>query len=375
MGFLVVAAGDVTALDAPALPAWSGGAHPSPLTAAEEASPDAAELARRFNPAMAFPTADVWPVDVRYAWSDGADLMANVKGRGSYVAVPNAELERRPWDHLPARTPDGRDIRYSVDVPGDDREVGGRTLWRQRFDVLAAHFPPTQYAHLYWHDRAQGLLAIQYWFFYPFNEWVNHHEGDWEHVTVILRGSPRLGPGFVPIGCQFYFHGFRHDTDEMIRVADEAGGDHVLVYAGGRGRFLAWGGTQSGASYPFAAVYPGAGSGPFKPDEDTRRPARFIAPAEFKVILLPEPGRLDARAHPELSWLRLPFYVGQQEVRTNPPPLNWLGLAGPPVQPAWRPAWNGAAPRQLWRNRPLGRIDLPEFPRGWSVIGTPLALQ
>src|SRR5207237_9974011 len=47
------------------------GARATPLTADEEADPSAAELARRFNPAMALPPGDgPWPVDVSYAWSD-----------------------------------------------------------------------------------------------------------------------------------------------------------------------------------------------------------------------------------------------------------------------------------------------------------------
>ena len=26
-------------------------------------------------------------------------------------------------------------------------------------------------------------FAIQYWFFYPFNDGGNNHEGDWEHLS------------------------------------------------------------------------------------------------------------------------------------------------------------------------------------------------
>jgi hypothetical protein len=41
-------------------------------------------------------------------------------------------------------------------------------------------------------------LVLQYWFFYPFNDAVNAHEGDWEHINVIVatkaavaRADPR----------------------------------------------------------------------------------------------------------------------------------------------------------------------------------------
>jgi hypothetical protein len=34
-------------------------------------------------------------------------------------------------------------------------------------------------------DRRYALV-LQYWFFYPFNDGTNNHEGDWEHVSVII---------------------------------------------------------------------------------------------------------------------------------------------------------------------------------------------
>src|SRR5256885_16648929 len=42
---------------------WSDLSEPSPLTPEEEELPLVRALAHRFNPAMAFPTRDIWPVD------------------------------------------------------------------------------------------------------------------------------------------------------------------------------------------------------------------------------------------------------------------------------------------------------------------------
>jgi hypothetical protein len=99
---------------------------PEPLTAAEASDPAVAALARRFNPAMALPIPDVWPVEVRYAWHDGADLVARVeagagKPRQEYVAARGRDLSTTDWSRLPAQARDGRPIRYYVDAPGDDR--------------------------------------------------------------------------------------------------------------------------------------------------------------------------------------------------------------------------------------------------------------
>src|SRR5829696_754744 len=74
---------------------WSDLHQPEPLTPDEEELPLIQALAHRFNPAMAFPTRDIWPVEVRYSWHDGSPLQARVvspDGRElrSYEALPNA---------------------------------------------------------------------------------------------------------------------------------------------------------------------------------------------------------------------------------------------------------------------------------------------
>ena len=63
------------------------------------------------------------------------------------------------------------------------------------------------------------------------------------------------------------------------------------------------------------------------------------------IVMLPEPARLDARAHPELSWLRLPFFAGQPRVSGNPPLVDRFGGGKPPRQPARRREWNAIGSR------------------------------
>ena len=198
---------------APAPAWWSVGAQPEPLTESEEASPVLARLARRYNPAMALSDGSIWPIDVSYAWRDGADLIAEALDDDGdvverQVAVKNRDLDRRPWNDLPAQDARGRRLRYNIDAPGDDRPVAsGQSGWRARWDALVGTSPqkpaaadgetfrPTQFAHAFWINREEGLLGIQYWFFYPFNEWINRHEGDWEHINLVLKGESALGDG------------------------------------------------------------------------------------------------------------------------------------------------------------------------------------
>ena len=40
---------------------------------------------------------------------------------------------------------------------------------------------------------ARYSLVVQYWFFYPFNDSGNNHEGDWEHLSVVLTTEERAG--------------------------------------------------------------------------------------------------------------------------------------------------------------------------------------
>ena len=267
-----------------------------------------------------------WPVAVRYSWGGGADLQARtVDGDGKVLragtALANAELDHRAWDELPVRDANGNRIEYWIDGPGDNRVSHGLSDWRRRWHA-AADRTPTQYAHVFWLNRARGELVIQYWFFYPFNEWLNHHEGDWEHVNVVrVRSFARRARARLRLprasDTSYYFHGRRLETDRPMQVAD-----HPVVFVGGRARACSWwSGEQSGGSYPWPASYPGGGGGigPLAVGDDTRGPVRIMPADSFDVVMLPEPSRLDARARPELSWLRLPFFAGQPSVFGNPP--------------------------------------------------------
>ena len=42
------------------------------------------------------------------------------------------------------------------------------------------------YAHVATEAAHPGKLALQYWFFYPFNDFNNTHEGDWEMIQLLF---------------------------------------------------------------------------------------------------------------------------------------------------------------------------------------------
>lgn len=86
--------------------------------------------------------------------------------------------------------------------------------------------------------RENGWVVLQYWFFYPFNNWrsgffgVNDHEADWEMVCVYV--SEGEDGDFVPEWAAYAAHDFsgddlrrRWDDPELEKV-----GEHPVVYAG-----------------------------------------------------------------------------------------------------------------------------------------------
>jgi hypothetical protein len=92
--------------------------------------------------------------------------------------------------------------------------------------------------HYYGHVvRDGGYVVLQYWFFYPMNDWrssfggVNDHEADWEHVSVILTDQ---GADATPAWVAFASHDERGadlrrrwDDPDLDRV-----GQHPVVYVG-----------------------------------------------------------------------------------------------------------------------------------------------
>lgn len=50
------------------------------------------------------------------------------------------------------------------------------------------------YVHVKASKRVAGAVDLQYWFFYPYNDWVAtvNHEADWERVTLVVTGEGEL---------------------------------------------------------------------------------------------------------------------------------------------------------------------------------------
>ncbi|MEM7124961.1 MAG: discoidin domain-containing protein [Chloroflexota bacterium] len=81
--------------------------------------------------------------------------------------------------------------------------------------------PPPMYTHVY--PNIFGGVNIQYWYFFPYNGTQLWHEGDWEHINMILSRN------LDPIGITFYFHGEHKfkPASELRFIGQSIGGVHT----------------------------------------------------------------------------------------------------------------------------------------------------
>ncbi len=76
---------------------------------------------------------------------------------------------------------------YHLDFPGHALDPGcGYERWADR---VTEGTKPTVYAHVVTDPGHPGKVALQYWFYYVFNDWNNTHEGDWEMVQLVFDAA------------------------------------------------------------------------------------------------------------------------------------------------------------------------------------------
>lgn len=141
-----------------------------------------------------------------------------------------------------------------IDLPGNltlaqtwptERYLRSDYIDRYNSLINSNEYPETTYAHIV-KNLANGETTIQYWLPYYFDNWNNYHEGDWEHVDVILNGN--LDPIYAGYS--------QHDSGQRRPWDFVAGPDsHPIVYVA-RG---------SHANY----FFPGPHKAPFRLTDET----------------------------------------------------------------------------------------------------------
>jgi hypothetical protein len=182
--------------------------------------------------------------------------------------------------------------------------------------------------------REGGWIVLQYWVFYPFNNWrsgffgANDHEADWEMVCVYLYDRPdgEVAPAWVAYASHD-FHGddLRRawdDLDELERV-----GEHPVVYVG----------AGSHAAYFQRGEYVTEIEVPYL--HRLASPIRRLA--SFLLQTLRQAGLVDAV--PRMELFKIPFvdYARGDGIRIGPGQLHdWTPVPIDPV-PAWISRFRG----------------------------------
>lgn len=161
-----------------------------------------------------------------YHPSDVRPLMGNdsVALRGPWTSRDLIEVAPRAEDL--AAGLDG----YALDFPGNPLKPGCR--YEQWADRTFRGSPITVYAHVATETPAYpGRLALQYWFYYPFNDFNNKHESDWERVQLEFDAPDAASAlDTEPTRAVYSQHEGAEraawDDDKLIRVDDT----HAVVY-------------------------------------------------------------------------------------------------------------------------------------------------
>lgn len=228
---------------------------------------------------------------------------------------------------------------YYLDLPGD--VLGNLCTYAEGEAALerAGKAPLVTYAHIAI-ERGKPGLAVQYWFFYYFNEFNDLHEGDWEGMQLTFdASSPQRaldqGPDQIAL--------FQHGGGEKASWHDakvQKDGTHPVVYVA----------AGSHATFFQSAVYvENGGGGSGLGCDNTSRPLDRVRP---RPVLVPtDPGQ-----DGPFAWLTYRGHWGQQEKGFN------NGPQGPNTKRQWlKPfSWMDSA-----------RLASPKLPGGFA-LGAPV---
>ena len=201
---------------------------------------------------------------------------------------------RGPWNafDLVKIGPTAADIaglyEYHLDFPGNALDPGCTyEQWARR---LTQDSDPAIYAHVASERTAPRKLALQYWFFYPFNDFNNTHEGDWEMIQLVFDAddaADALDERPVEVGYS------SHEGAEKAAWDDDkleiVGGTHPVVYPA----------AGSHANKFTEALYLGSSAEAGVGCDDTQGPHRALTP---DVLTIPSDPAAAAAAFPWITF-------------------------------------------------------------------------
>ena len=216
---------------------------------------------------------------------------------------------RGPWgpDDLIRVAPTAADLaqglyEHHLDFPGNALDPGcDYELWNDR---VAQGSEPTVYAHVATDPGFPGKLALQYWFFYTFNDFNNKHEGDWEMVQLVFEADDVEGAlATEPVEVGYSQHEGAERApwdDDKLELVE---GTHPVVHPA----------AGSHANYFQEALYLGRSAEQGVGCDDTSEPTFDLRPV---VRTIPSDAGAARRAFPWIAYegrwgeLQEAFYNG-----------------------------------------------------------------
>ncbi len=212
-----------------------------------------------------------------------------------------------------------------LDFPGNALDPGcDYEIWTRR---LTEGSKPTVYAHVAREPGYPGKLALQYWFFYTFNDFNNTHEGDWEMIQLVFDAADaREALSEKPVRVGYSAHEGAEGAawgDEKLEIVD---GTHPVVYPA----------AGSNANKFTQALYLGSSAEAGVGCDDTRGPHRESNPV-VKTL-----SRDPAEAKAAFPWITFEGRWGEQQR------AFFNGPTGPNMKDQWTHpiAWS-----EIWRDR------------------------
>jgi hypothetical protein len=267
------------------------------------------ELAERFAPIIMI-KAQTAPCD-----SDGEAFRPS----SVEIVLDNSEILLRQVgrsDPVMTTAPTSSDLfrlgeGFYLDFPGESLDPS--CVYEHDFDKFDAGLPPTVYAHVARQDDQPDQLALQYWFYWYFNDWNNKHESDWEGIQLLfdvgtVEEALRTDP--VSVGYAQHEGGERADWDASKLERD---GAHPVVYSS----------AGSHASYYSSALYIGRSASEGFGCDDTDGPSARLDP---ETVVLPD--RVDDPDDP-LAWLSFEGRWGERREG------SFNGPTGPASKDRW----------------------------------------
>lgn len=195
---------------------------------------------------------------------------------------------------------------------GDYLDFGGNALrpgcfYEKQFKRWFGDRKPTVYAHLATDSEHPGKLAVQYWFFYTFNDFTNKHEGDWEMAQVDFDAATplqALKTGPYQVDYAQHAGGERAAWDGDPKLTKD--GTHPLEYIA----------TGAHAGFFQKKLYLGKGGTAVFGCEDTRSATEQFSLQTVVVTDTPVP------AESQFAWLNFQGRWGQLQPSVNNGPLG-----------------------------------------------------